>query len=361
MHQFNKHKNPIEKRRAMNSQTDQPQPIRYTPIITTLAMPFLIFGRGKKDAAQAQVQQPTAEQTPVPKKVKPKRHTGVAVQKYEIAEDKLKFSNMKGLFKKSWVVIKEYPLNEITEAEFEGNWLSLTWKEQNQQFMLKKKSESFAKLAEELKAKIGEQQKNQLKAERALLQKTELLAVINTVLPAVDAQFDVLMGLHEKRVNWTLLESYVAPLGGTLSFKAQTLSPLELDFAKVASAIRSEVANDASKEAFAVLKAIHNYFETLKSDDDLADAVPNFEQTKALILAYYTLSDLMFAQVIGEKDSQKEVAAFEAVLADLAAQTNFKLATDGLKPYFEALGVEEERSGAVSDVRMLFRGQLKLL
>jgi hypothetical protein len=227
--------------------------------------------------------------------------------------------------------------------------------------MLKKKTDSFAKLNEELQAKIEEQHQNQLKAERAALQRSELLAAVNTFLPAVDASFDVLMGLHEKRVNWTLLESYVQPLGGTLSFKAQTLLPLELDFAKVAAAIKTEAPNVASKEAFAVLKAIHSYFIAQKPEEDSADAVANFEQVKELILAYYTLNDLMFAQVIEEKDNVKESAAFEAVLADLAAQTNFKLAADGFKESFEALGVNEERGEAVLDARLLFRTQLKQL
>ncbi|MGD6853205.1 MAG: hypothetical protein ACQCN6_14190 [Candidatus Bathyarchaeia archaeon] len=343
----------------MNSQTDQPQqPYTYTPIITTVAMPLLIFGRDKKkEESQAQTQQPT-EQAPPPKP-KPKKHTGLTVQKYEIAEDKLKFSALKGFFKKRWVVIKEFPLSEISAVEFEGNWLSLTWKDENQQFMLKKKTDSFAQLNEELQAKIEEQHQNKLKAERAALQRSELLAALNTFLPAVDASFDVLMGLHEKRVNWPLLENIVEPLGGSLSFKAQELLPLELDFAKVAAAIKSEVPNATSKEAFAVLKAIHGYFETQKPEDDWAEALANFEQVKELVLAYYTLNDMMFAKVIGEQDNAKETAAFEAVLLDLAEKTNFKLTVDGLKDSFEALGVDEMRGEAVVDVRLLFRTQLK--
>jgi hypothetical protein len=314
---------------------------------------FLLFGRKKKQPPQAgSVQE-------APAKPKPSKLTGLKVAKYEVAEDKIKFSNMKGLFKKRWVVEKEYPIYEVTAVESIGNWLSLTWNNVAYQFMLKK-GESFAKLQEQIQTMQIERQKANALNERVALRKADLLGLIDRSLPIVDSSFDILIGLHAKRVDWRQIEACAQTLGPSFSYKPTTLPQLELDFAAIGIAVKSQVAKDTSKETLSALKAVHGYFIGLKPEDDLAGFYPNFEHAKAAVLAYYTLNDLLLARVVGEKDSKKEIAYLEELLKTFEG-TAVKVDSAALLGAVDGASVEASRGNAVFEVRALFREQLKQL
>jgi hypothetical protein len=314
---------------------------------------FLLFGRNKKQPTQTGLAQEA------PAKPKPRKLSGLKVAKYEVAEDKVKFSNMKGLLKKRWVVEKEFPINEITAVESLGNWLSITWNSVAYQFMLKK-GESFAKLQEQIQTLQLERQKAKELNERVALRKADLLGLINRSLPVVDSSFDILIGLHAKRVDWSQVEAYTQTLGLSFSIKPATLPPLDLDFAAVYSAVKTQAAKDTSKETLSLLKAVHSYFTGLKPEDDLAGFNPNFEHAKAAILSYYTLNDLLLAKVVGEKDSAKEVAYLQEVLKAFEG-TAVKVDLPALLGAVDGAAVGADRSGAVFEVRALFREQLKQL
>ncbi len=330
----------------------------YVPVITTVAMPLLLFGRRKKMETTSQTTTPTTQ----PPKEKPKRKpkpTGVTVAKYEIAEDKVKFYTTKGLLKKRWVLLKEFPVYELTAVESVGNWLNLTWNGTAYPFLLKKKAETFTKLQQQILALLEERKLLQEKEAKAALRKSELLGAINASLPVVDSAFDLLMGLHAKRVDWTRQEAYAQPLGSALDYKAQGLPPLNIDFTKLSETIKAQAAKETSKETLNVLKAIHGYFANLKPEDDLAQVTPNFEQTKALVLAYLALNDLLLARTIGEKDSKKEAAFMEENLSALSNATNFKVAVEPVMACLDRVGVEVEGVSGVDEARALFVIQLK--
>jgi hypothetical protein len=48
---------------------------------------------------------------------------GLAITKYEISDNKIKFFDAKGFLKKHWVLIKEMPVQEINNIESFGNEL----------------------------------------------------------------------------------------------------------------------------------------------------------------------------------------------------------------------------------------------
>jgi hypothetical protein len=312
---------------------------------------FRLFGRNKKQQSQTG----SAQEAPV--KPKPKKLTGFRVAKYEIAEDKVKFSNMKGLSKKRWVVEKEYPVYEITAVETQGNWLRLTCNNQACQFLLKKR-ESFAKLQTQIQSMQLERQKAKELNERFAQRRADLLGLIGRSLPIVDSSFDILIGLHAKRVDWRQVEAYAQTLGASFSIKPITLPPLDLDYAAVNSAITTQVAKETSKEALAVLKAVHSYFTNLKQEDDLARFNPNSEHVKAALLAYYTLNDLLLAKVVGEKDSEKEVAYLKELLTALEGIV-VKVDLPVLLAAIDGAAVEDQRGDAIFGARAVFREQLK--
>jgi hypothetical protein len=312
-----------------------------------------LFGRKQKQPLQAESPQD------VPAKPKPKKFSGFKVAKYEVAEDKIKFFNPKGLFKKRWVVEKEYPIYEITSIESIGNWLSLNWRNEAYQFMLKK-GESFAKLQEQVKAMQSECQNANALNERASQRKADLLNIIQRSLPIVDASFDILIALHAQRVDWQQIEAYVQTLGLSFNITPATLPPLSINLAAIDEAVKRQVAKDTSKEALSVLKTVHGYFTGLKPEDDLANFNPNFEHAKAAVLAYYTLNDLLLAKVVGEKDSKKEVAYLEEVLKPFEG-TGVKIDSAAFLSAIDKAAVEVERDNAIFSVRTQFREQLKQL
>lgn len=334
----------------MSNKVHTPPDELYTYISITPLVRSLMFGRRKKKELPGQ---PTQEKSPKSSKLQ-----GSTVAKYEIAENKVKFYVTKGLFKKRWVLFKEFPVYEITAVEFLGNWLSLIWNGTSYPFVLKKKTESFAKLKEQLSSILEEHQKTLLANEKAALRNRELLAVINAVLPIVDSSFDILMGLHEKRVDWAHQETFLSPLLSPLNFRAESLPPLDLDFSKLLTAVKAQVVKETSTETFSMLKAIHTYFTGLKPEDDLAEIALNFENAKAVVLAYITLNDLLLAKTIGEKDNTKEVAYMEKTLKALADRTSFKVAIEQLTTSVDQFGVDTNDSNAVDEARTLFREQL---
>jgi hypothetical protein len=374
------------------SQLQLVQPICATFNSTTsaLAVSLSLFGRRKVStlASQAQPEAPPApdatqnpadtqlpqppvqpEESPTKPAKKPKakrKPKGVTATKYELKDEKLTFYVSKGLFKKHWVVLKEFPLYEITKTEVVGNLLGVTWNEVAYWFNLKKtRLDEIGKLHQEIVKLTAEHRQatdaQEKKNQRVALRKSELLAAINASLPLIDGCFDVLMGLHAKRVNWPSFDDYSKPLVSGAAVKSELLPPLEVNCAQVSEAIQMQSPKDTSKEAFAIIKAIHDYFAGLRDAAEIADVAPNFEHGCMVVLAYLTLNDLMLARVVGERDSKKEVAYFEEVLAGLAAQTLFKVAAEELKAGLDRLGVEGASEDAVFEARRLFRSQLAQL
>jgi hypothetical protein len=321
----------------------------FTPVITTIAIPMLLFGRRKK-AEAAQDKQPKHKQ----------KSNGLAVAKYELSENAVKFFAAKGFPKKQWVLIKEIPLQEITNVESFGNELSLTWNGVVYEFALKK-PESFSALRDQIVGILEDQPHETVdNSEVTNPRKSDLTRVINGSIDIVDSSFDILMGLHGKRVNWTRLEKCADRLGNNWSFTGQTLAPLNLDFTGVSAAIKKQVPKETSKEAYNILKLIYEYFNGLKPSDDLKESILNFENAKDAMLAYYTLNDVLFGKVVGDLDNVKESASLESVLLRLADGSNVKVSFGDLKVSVDRLGVGVDGEMVIGDARAIFKEQLKL-
>jgi hypothetical protein len=324
----------------------------FTPVITTVAFPLLLFGRGKKTGAPQEKQ---------PKPTRKKKPKGLAVAKYELTENSVKFFASKGFRKKRWVMLKEIPFAEIANVESFGNELSLTWNGAVYKFVLKK-SESFNVLRDQLLGILdGQKHETQDNTEAVKLRKSELARVVNGSIDIVDLSFDILMGLHAKRVDWIHLEKSAERLGSNWSFSGQTLATLNLDFTGISAAVKKQAPKDTSKEAFGILKQVYVYFDGLKPDDGQKENVLNFENAKATVQAYYMLNDALFGKIVGDADNAKEMAALENTLMRLAGASNFKVNAEELKVSVEWLRLSANGETAVEDARAIFRNQLKNL
>ena len=282
----------------------------------------------------------------------------VEVNKVEIADNALKFFVAKGRRKKQWVIVKEIPVYEIEHIESFGNHLSVTWKGVTSSFFFKNKNESFGKLADDVNGILEEQRKALVNNEKVALRRNELLGVINASIGVVDLSFDVLLGLQEKRINWQLLEGYSNDFGERLSFTGQTLPPFNLEFSRINSAIKSQIAKDTSKEALNILEAMYRYFNSLSLDDDFKESRPNFQIAKDVVLAYFMLNDLLLGMVVGDKENKEENSQFEIVLQNLAAEANFKVDTDELKGLINKIGLDGDKGSVIKSSRGIFKEYL---
>jgi hypothetical protein len=289
--------------------------------------------------------------------VQPK-HKSLAVQKYEISEDKLRFSSLSGFPKKRWATKKEFPIYEISAIENVGNELSVTWKDATDWFVIQKKGETFSGVPEQILGMLADRQKALEDAKKAEQRRNELSRLVVASVGVVDLSFDMLMALQTKPVNWEKLEIYVNTLSQRSVLPAESLLPLTLDFSGVAAAVKSELPENASKETFKVLKAIYNYFAALDADEDFASVHPNFSDAKTALLACYTLNDIYLGKIVGEKDLQKQSAALESALQSLSKETGFKVDFESLKAGFDSVASEEGFEGEIEDVRETFRAQL---
>jgi hypothetical protein len=294
-----------------------------------------------------------------PRKKKPK---GLEVGKFEVSDNAVKFFAAKGFGKKQWVTVREIPVLEIEHIENMDNELRITWKgvAVPESFFTQEKGDSFSKLVEQINGILEDQRKTVETNEKTALRRSELLEVINASIGIVDLSFDVLIGLQDKRINWQQLEAFSNGFGENLNFTGQTLPPLNLDFSKIVSAVKTQEPNEASKEAFNILKATYEYFNGLNPDEDIKENPPNFQTVKMLISAYFLLNDLLLGKFVGDKENSRETGELETALQNLA-EANFKVDVEELKRSIDNISLEGDKQTLIEDARAAFKEPLKQL
>jgi hypothetical protein len=284
-----------------------------------------------------------------------------AISDYDLSNGNLRFFDKKGLLKKQMMLIKEIPVYEITNVESYWNELSVTWNGATNLFFRKDSFESFSDLREKILVMLEEHRKNLEFDERANLRKADLMSIIHVSIEIVDLAFDILISLHQKRINWKRLDDYPYNFKDNLNLHLQTMDPLMLDFSKIVSAIKRQVPKETSEEVYRVLKSIYEFFESLKTEFDLKEAHPNFQDSMNIVIAYYTLNDLLLGKVVEEKDNKKEIHQLESILQLLANNTKFNTDPEAIKAIISIVIPENNLEGFVEDTRAIFKQQLTQL
>ena len=190
------------------------------------------------------------------------------------------------------------------------------------------------------------------------LRRNELVEIIQASIRIIDLSFDILIDLQKKQINWLLLEKYFEAFGENFSFAGATMPSLNLDLLKISSAIKSQIPKKTSKEAYIILKVIYDYFERLNVDDDFKESAPNFKSSKAIILAYYTLNDLILAKVVDANEITKETHQLESVLQILANNNSFKIDIEALMVNIGKVIPENELENFIVRSRGIFKEAL---
>ena len=99
----------------------------------------------------------------------------------------------------------------------------------------------------------------------------------------------------------------------------------------------------------------------LSLEDEIKDNHPNFENSKALISAYYTLNDLLLGKVVGDKENKKENEYLEENLQNLGSGTNVKVNAEELLGSISKMGLDVDKESVIEASRGIFKEQLKSL
>jgi hypothetical protein len=130
---------------------------------------------------------------------------------------------------------------------------------------------------------------------------------------------------------------------------------MNLNFCNISSAIKSRNAKATSKEAYSILKDVFGYFDSLNLDDDIKDGTLNYINTKAIILLYYILNDIILGKTVGDKENKKETNQMENILQILADAAVFKCNIESLMISVDKAIPETDLENFIDDSRSIFK------
>jgi hypothetical protein len=311
----------------------------------------------------------------------------------EFADDTLRFYVERGRFKKTSDLVREIPAADVENVALVGNELSVTWKGVADVFDVES-AEAAKTLCDEVNAALAQPQetaeeavepavsveekaeevKEELRGEVEEAEETEetppqrqpqeapkLFAVgkvVGAALGVADSLFDVLRCL-QGRVDWSQVESSLKRSEESAEYFAEEeLCTVNLDFKALSSAVKLRRAGEVGKEAFGVLKSMFEYFAGLNvTAERLQKTHPSCEDARKMVLADYTLNDLIFGVVVGDEVAE-EGGALGEVLEGLSKDTGLTVDIDAVKAVVRRLAAEKAAESVVQESRLLFREQL---
>ncbi len=282
------------------------------------------------------------------------------VSDYVISDGVLKFYNRPGLLQNKLVQVREIPISTISNIEHFWNELTITWNNVIDTFRKKKNYESFnEEVTAKVQAIMDENKRALEKQEKIYLRNTNVEEILNDTLPVVDVVFDVLSGLHAKRVDWTIIEDTVAVLGQSINLTTQSLPTLTLDFTQLSIAISKQDPREVANQARVVLKAILEYFNRLRPMDTVPDAHPNLDEVAMLVNSYYLLNDIMLGKLVSQKENPREIHSLERSIQKLSKDTTFKMDLEDLRTRIGSLNVDQsDTEDVIGDTRELYKDQI---
>jgi hypothetical protein len=280
----------------------------------------------------------------------------------ELSDSTIKFHPDKGRFKKQEEIVKEIPLADVENIDRIANEISITWKGVTETFIMPK-AELAITIYERITAALEEQRK-MIEDNEAAKQKQNVVTkqLLSLALEIVDSLFNVLRSL-QGRVDVNRLKGYLEHSEENVrGFTDLNIGTVNLDLTKLSSAIKAHLLEETQKEIYAILRSLHDYFSGLASQNEILEQThPNYNDAKTIILAYYTLNDIILGTIVGDKEIGKERNALVMMLDDLSKATDSKIDIDAVKDAINKLAKEKGQESVIEENRAVFKQQLKEL
>jgi len=279
----------------------------------------------------------------------------------EFIDNTIKFHITKGRFKKRKELSREIPMADIDGMNRMGNELSITWKGTTDTFVIEE-TEFAGTIFEKIPETLREQRRMFDAKEVAKQKRNQVGKIVSVAMEIADSLFDILMSLHGW-VDWNHIEVFSKRFEENVGILTdQEMETLELDFKKLSLAIEERLPEEISKEAYDLLRLLHDYFSGLVSENDsLKEINPNYSDARTAIQAYYLLNDIALGTIVGDDEIGKEHNELMMTLENLSRETGLKINIEAIKDVIAKLGSEKGKESAIEKSRAVFRQQLNNL
>jgi len=277
----------------------------------------------------------------------------------EFIDNTIKFHIEKGRLRKRKELVREIPMADIEGMDRVGKEISITWKGTTDIFVIEE-TESAGTIFNRIPKASREQKKVFEDKEVAKQKRNEISKTVSIAMNIADSLFDILRSLHGW-VDWDRVEGFLkCSEENAARLTDQEMKIIELDFTKLSSAIKERLPEETSKEAYNLLRLLHDYFGRLDSENEfLKEIHPNYYDAKTAIQAHYLLNDIVLGMMLEDEEIGKEHDELLITLEDLSKGTGLKININAIKNVITKLGVDKEKERVVKESRAVFRKQLE--
>ena len=180
----------------------------------------------------------------------------------------------------------------------------------------------------------------------------ELNDIFNAYANIIDPLHDLLMDLHG-HTSWMDLENDLTRCKLAKALEGK-ISIENLSFRNLTVLIRNKKAKEAANEIAALIETIHRDVSALKGKDVSEETQIEFSTLKSVILAYFTLNDVLLGQALGDEELEKEKIELSKVLDGFSKEAGTGLFAE----FTDRLKLQKTGKLSVDKSRLLIRKQL---
>jgi hypothetical protein len=161
---------------------------------------------------------------------------------------------------------------------------------------------------------------------------TELNKIFASYANIMDPLFDLLIDL-QGHTNWITLENDLTRCKLAKALEGRLSTP-SLDFRNLSQFIKEKKAKEAVNEMATLIHLLHGDISTMDKKEISGELQLDYVTLKSVVLAYFTLNDVLLGQAIADDELEKEKTVLAKVLEDFSNEAETDLSsqfTDRLK------------------------------
>jgi hypothetical protein len=180
----------------------------------------------------------------------------------------------------------------------------------------------------------------------------ELNDIFNSYANIIDSLHDLLMDLNG-HTSWMDLENGLTRCKLSKALEGK-ISIENLNFRNLSILIKNKKAKEAANEIAALIETLHKDVLALKGKEASEETPLYYGSLKSVILAYFTLNDVLLGQALGDEELDKEKIELAKVLDGLSEKTRTVLFAE----FTNKLKLQKTGKLSVEKSRLLIRKQL---
>ncbi len=180
----------------------------------------------------------------------------------------------------------------------------------------------------------------------------ELNDIFNAYANIIDSLHDLLMDLHG-HTSWMDLENDLTRCKLSKALEGK-ISTENLNFRNLSNLIRNKKPKEAANEIAALIQTLHRDVSALKGKEASEETSLIYGSLKSVILAYFTLNDILLSQALCDEELEKEKMELAKVLEGFSEKTGNGLFAE----FTDRLKLQKTGKLSVEKSRLLIRKQL---